>query len=124
MFCVRMMLNHSQGLDLDKLALKKRFAFVDGLSGTFLPRQGKAISAKAGNVTLTNPSLVNVFEALQNAVKTLRNTQSAKILLVVDQLDLLLATDGDAVGAVEMGELLMSLREVCSVLLKLWCLEC
>lgn len=94
------------------------------MSGLFLPRQGKAISAKAGNVTLTNPGLASVFEVIQNAVKTLRDTESAKILLVVDQLDLLLAAGGDNIGAVDMGEFLMSLREVCFVLLKLWCLEC
>lgn len=82
------------------------------MSGLFLPRQGKASSAKAGNLNLTNPGLANVCEALQNAVKTLKGTQETKIVLIMDQLDLLLAAGGDGIGAVGVGETLMSLREV------------
>lgn len=83
------------------------------MSGLFLPRQGTLTPANSGNVTLSNPGLANVSQAIRDAVKALRDTQSTKIILVVDQLDLLLAAGGDAVGAVEMGDFLMSLREVC-----------
>ncbi|CZR63932.1 uncharacterized protein PAC_13829 [Phialocephala subalpina] len=100
------------GLDLDKLAAKKRFAFVDGLSGLFLPRQQKASSAKVASNILTNLVLQNVSHEIINVAKTLRDSEGGvQVLLVVDQLDLLLAAGGDAVGAVSVGEMLMGLRE-------------
>jgi len=34
------------------------------------------------------------------------------VVLVIDQLDLLLAAGGDQIGAVAIGEMLMGLREV------------
>ncbi|KUJ14391.1 uncharacterized protein LY89DRAFT_137598 [Mollisia scopiformis] len=100
------------GLDLDKLAAKKRFVFVDGLSGLFLSKQQKASPAKGGNVTLSNSGLESVSEAIHNDAKTLRHSQgTTKIMLIVDQLDLLLAAGGDAVNAVGLGDLLLGLRE-------------
>lgn len=86
------------------------------MSGLFLPGQEKPNLRKSENnlTTFTIPSLVNVSEVIQNAIKTLKDTQgTAKIVLIVDQLDLLLAAGGDIVSAVEIGELLMNLREVC-----------
>lgn len=51
-----------------------------------------------------------------NVAKTLRDSEGgAQVLLVVDQLDLLLAAGGDAVGAVSIGEMLVGLREVCAI---------
>lgn len=105
--------------------MKKKFAFVDGLSGHFLPKQGRADPRRAGSTTSTIPSLANVSNIIQDAVKSLRDANgSAKILLIVDQLDFILAAGGDGVGAVDVGELLTSLREVRTVLVKLLSLEC
>jgi elongator complex protein 6 len=102
-----------QGLDLDKLAAKKRFQFVDGLSGLFLPKQLRAAPGRVGEKTLSDPSLASVSRDLQNAIQPLRNSEGAgKTLLVVDQLDLLLASGGDQIGSVNLGDMLMSLREV------------
>ncbi|KAF8862591.1 hypothetical protein BDZ45DRAFT_585386 [Acephala macrosclerotiorum] len=100
------------GLDLDKLAAKRRFAFVDGLGGLFLPRQQKASPAKATGKVLSNPSLQNVSQEFQYAVKALRDAKgTSRMLLVVDQLDLLLAAGGDGIGVGDVGEMLMGLRE-------------
>lgn len=102
-----------QGLDLDKLVAKKRFQFVDGLSGLFLPKQLRAAPGRVGEKTLSDPSLASVSRDLQNAIQPLRNSEGAgKTLLVVDQLDLLLASGGDQIGSVNLGDMLMSLREV------------
>ncbi len=91
--------------------------FVDGLSGLFLPRQQKTNQAKVTDITLSNPSLDKVTQEIQSAAKTLRDTQgTAKVLLVVDQLDLLLAAGGEQIDAMDVGEMLMSLREVCALI--------
>lgn len=69
-----------------------------------------------GNV-LSNPGLQIVSQEIQNAANTLRDAQGdAKVLLVVDQLDLLLAAGGDAFGVVALGEIVMGLREVYALL--------
>jgi elongator complex protein 6 len=102
-----------QGLDLEKLAAKKRFQFVDGLSGLFLPKQLRAAPGRVGEKILSEPSLASVSRELHNAAQALRNSEGAgKTLLVVDQLDLLLAAGGDQIGSVNLGDMLMSLREV------------
>ena len=102
-----------QGLDLDKLVGKKRFGFVDGLSGLFLPKEQKVRVGKLGEKIIRNPALANVSEEIQTAIESLKGGQErGKVVLVVDQLDLLLAAGGDQIGAVGLGELLMGLREV------------
>lgn len=98
---------------------------MDGLSGLFLPKQRRTDPRRAGSTTSTIPSLANVSNIIQDAVKSLRDTNgSAKILLIVDQLDLVLASGGDGVGAVDLEELLTNLREVRTVFVKQLSLEC
>jgi len=105
---------YQQGLDLEKLAAKRRFAFVDGLSGLFVPRT-RAAAGKVGEKILSSPALANVSEELVGSIRSLKDSQgeSGKILLVIDQLDLLLAAGGEQIGAVGLGDMLMGLREVC-----------
>jgi elongator complex protein 6 len=103
-----------QGLDLDKLTVKKRFQFVDGLSGLFLPKQLRAAPGRVGEKILSDPSLASVSGEVQNGIQALRNSEgTGRIILVVDQLDLLLAAGGDQIGPVSLGDMLMSLRQVC-----------
>ncbi|KAH7317650.1 hypothetical protein BKA65DRAFT_599659 [Rhexocercosporidium sp. MPI-PUGE-AT-0058] len=97
------------GLDLDKLALKKRFAFVDGLSGLFLPRQPSTAAKRGGDKALTNPDLESVAKEIRIGIEALQGT--GKVLLVIDQLDLLLAAGGEKIGAVSLEDMLMGLRE-------------
>lgn len=102
------------GLDLDKLAAKKRFVFVDGLSGLFLPTQQKLVPGRGSEKTLSSPQLDRVSVDISEAVRQLKAGQenAGKILLVIDQLDLLLAASGDKIDAVALGEMLVGLREV------------
>jgi elongator complex protein 6 len=87
---------------------------VDGLSGLFLPKQQMAMAGKSGEKILSNPAFTSVSEEIQDVIQTLKDGQEGrKIVLVIDQLDLLLATGGDQIGAVGLGEMLMGLREVC-----------
>jgi elongator complex protein 6 len=86
---------------------------VDGLSGLFLPKQQMAMVGKSGEKILSNPALTSVSEEIRDAIQTLKDGQQGhKIVLVIDQLDLLLASGGDQIGAVGLGEMLMGLREV------------
>jgi elongator complex protein 6 len=103
-----------QGIDFDKLAANRRFVFVDGLSGLFLPKQ-KPLPGKGGERTLSSPDLKTVSEEIRQAVEGLKSGQDGpgKVLLVVDQIDLLLAAGGDSVTAIALGEVFMGLREVC-----------
>jgi elongator complex protein 6 len=105
----------AQGLDLDRLAARKRFAFVDGLSGLYLSTQ--AGHARDGQRVLSSPSPKAVSAEIQQAIESLNaKDDSGRVFLVIDQLDLLLATDGEGIGSVEVGELLLELREVCTPL--------
>ncbi|TVY40437.1 hypothetical protein LOCC1_G004233 [Lachnellula occidentalis] len=98
------------GLDLEKLAAKKRFKFVDGLSGLFVPEMQKAVVGKVGEKILSNPALEHVSGDIFGSIRDLK-ADGGKILLVVDQLDLLLAAGGENIGAVSVGEMLMGLQE-------------
>ncbi|PBP28550.1 hypothetical protein BUE80_DR000559 [Diplocarpon rosae] len=100
------------GLDLDKLGIKKRFAFVDGLSGIFLPRQDVASTSRDGEKILLSKSLDSISSEIQGAIRGLKDSQgSGKVLIVIDQLDFLLAAGGEQVGVVDIGEMLLDLRE-------------
>ena len=87
---------------------------MDGLSGLFLSNSQQPMLGKSGEKILRNSALASVSEEIQNAIQTLNTGQEReKVVLIVDQLDLLLAAGGDQIGTVELGELLMALREVC-----------
>lgn len=106
----------TQGLDLEKAAAKRRFAFVDGLSGLFLPKQQKQPVKRPGAKRLVDSGLASISGEISNAIKDLG--EAGKVVLVVDQLDLLLATAGGQVGAVDITDLLTGLREVSHILLE------
>jgi elongator complex protein 6 len=102
-----------QGLDLSKLAKQKRFVFVDGLCGLFLPGAGPG---KDGEAVLRSAEPARVYEDIMGAVQSLQKIEdgshSGKVLLIVDALDLLLATAGVNASSVGLGDMLMDLREV------------
>lgn len=99
-----------QGLDLDKLATKRRFAFLDGLSGLFLGRTKSRMGTGGAN-TLQSDELENIRSSLKSTVHALQ-ADGGKVVLVIDQLDLLLATSGDKMSIVALGDMLMDLRLV------------
>lgn len=90
----------------------KKFGFVDGLSGLYLPAQ-KPLPRGGGQKVLLHPNLEAISRQIQQAVQQLNGQDDqSRVLLVIDQLDLLLATGGTQVGAVEVGDMLLGLREV------------
>lgn len=71
---------------------------------------------RGGQTVLSNPDLTAVSEEILKAVEMLKSQDdSSRVLLVIDQLDLLLATSGERIGAVDIEEMLLGLREVCSL---------
>ncbi|KAL5353435.1 hypothetical protein ACLOAV_001471 [Pseudogymnoascus australis] len=88
----------NQGLDLDKLAAKKRFAFIDGLSELYL-EPAKSKVGTSGAIAVRGNELGNIHNTVKNTLKELQ-TGSGKVVLVIDQLDLLLATSGDKLDTV------------------------
>ena len=95
------------------MAAQKRFAFVDGLSGLFLPGTGPG---KDGEVVLRSAELRKVYEDISGVVRSLKNgrdgSDCGKVVLVIDALDLLLVTAGANASSVGLGDMLMDLREV------------
>jgi hypothetical protein len=62
---------------------------------------------------LKSPELGKVREEILDAVKSLRGPDgSGKVMLVIDQLDLLLVTGGQDVTSTAIGEMLMDIRQV------------
>lgn len=100
-----------QGLDLEKLAAKKRFKQVAGLTSMFVPGRQKALVGKAEENALSNPALEPVSREIMGSIQNLKEG-GGRILLVIDQLDLLLAAGGEHVSAVGLGDMLMCFREV------------
>ncbi|KAH8601666.1 hypothetical protein B0O99DRAFT_680792 [Bisporella sp. PMI_857] len=95
------------GLDLDKLAAKRRFLFLDGLTGLYLPRTKP--SSQSGEKTLQDPSLKSIEAELNQAIQGL-SEGGGKVVLLVDQFDSFLATNGQ-VNDVELNYMLLGLRE-------------
>lgn len=66
---------------------------------------------RAGQKVLSDPDLTAISKEIQHAIEMYSQDGASRILLVIDQLDLLLATGGDRVSAVEIEEMLMGMRE-------------
>lgn len=85
---------------------------MDGLTGLFLP---KISAVRSEENTLCSPEFAAVSREIQRAIQGLKDTDESNIVLVIDQLDLLLAVGGGQIGAVNLGEMLMGLREVSDI---------
>ena len=96
--------------------MQSRFAFVDGLSGLFLPASKEAMPEGEEKLIMRSAQLRMVYEDIFSAVRTLKRLQkepqTRKILLIIDNIDLLLATAGMNASAVRLGDMLMDLQEV------------
>ncbi|RFU23893.1 hypothetical protein B7463_g12444, partial [Scytalidium lignicola] len=100
------------GVDLEKLSTQNRFAFVDGLSALFQSQGRPAVLEKGRTTVLLNADLSALSKDMEKTIQQLRDSQhQGKVLLVIDQLDLLLAAGGDAITPVNLGDLMISLRE-------------
>lgn len=101
------------GVDLDAAGRKGRFVYVDGLTGLFLPGSGYEDKAPAWTVRLTSPRIEDVSRAVQSVMDEIA-ARGGSVVLLMDQLDLLLAAaEGEATG-LRLGEMMLDLREVSS----------
>ncbi|KAI9163367.1 hypothetical protein HJFPF1_04975 [Paramyrothecium foliicola] len=94
------------GLDLDTLSKAGRFAYVDGLTGLFT---GEAGGSNDGSRRVLRSSKVADVAAVIEA--SLGDVRTSKRILIVDQLDLLLAATEDDVTSLALQNMLLSLRE-------------
>jgi hypothetical protein len=95
-----------QGLDLDKLTAKKNFSFVDGLDGIYVSQPQNQKTMK---------STEQIIHSIRNAIRSLQRTSNGgKTILIIDQMDLLLALSGEELGPVQLSDILLDLREVCT----------
>ncbi|KAH6973608.1 hypothetical protein BKA56DRAFT_659470 [Ilyonectria sp. MPI-CAGE-AT-0026] len=98
------------GLDLDALSRAGRVIFVDGLTGLVT---GDASPAPASAVrkerVLRSSKVVDIKKELEAAVADLRTTRK---VLVVDQLDTLLAITDETTTSLTLQNLLLSLRSI------------
>jgi elongator complex protein 6 len=111
------------GTDLDAAGRKGRVVFVDGLTGLFVPpnARGEPGGVRTGRegwcVTLGSGRLEDVRRVMNGVVDQVRSAGGGdggerKVVLVVDQLDLLLAAgEGGGMGVV-VGDMLAEWREV------------
>ncbi|KAK7743811.1 hypothetical protein SLS53_003830 [Cytospora paraplurivora] len=109
------------GLNLETLTAQGRFYFVDGLSRLFLDGTGGGAAANAGAGRgayghLESPRIADVARTLGAAVAQLQAGAGAgagRVVLVLDQPDVLLAAAGagDGVTGTALGELILDLRE-------------
>ncbi|PNP51154.1 hypothetical protein THARTR1_08216 [Trichoderma harzianum] len=96
------------GLDLDGLSRAGKFSFVDGLTGLLSGGQGSESPGDKGRI-LKNGKLDDVRRGIEAAIGDVR--LGSKVL-IVDQLDELLAISGeDDVTGLALEGMLFSLRE-------------
>ncbi|KYK59772.1 hypothetical protein DCS_00906 [Drechmeria coniospora] len=95
------------GFDLDTLDRAGRFTFVDGLTGLFA---APSCSDARKEAPLRSPALVDVRRAIEVAMAKVNAT---KTVLIVDQVDALLAAAGPSAGVTSLSlqNMLLSLRE-------------
>lgn len=100
------------GIDWSKQVNNSRLVFVDGLTELFLPASKSAGSAQAvrdGVITLHGADLKKIYETIIFAIETLGQ---GRVVLVIDQLDLLLAAGGNTFSSNALGDMVMNLRQV------------
>ncbi|KAK8099386.1 uncharacterized protein PG998_012627 [Apiospora kogelbergensis] len=103
------------GVDLDASSKKGKFVFVDGLSKLFSggpSAHGVSSPADASGKVLSNSTLHELRKQLAEAVTQLRQqSQSSKIVLILDSPDLLLAATGKTMTGAALQDLLLDIRE-------------
>lgn len=108
-----------QGIDLSQQAQKGRFAFVDGLSKLFSPPGPP--TPQTGNTAVQLSAaggIKGVAASIAQVIKQL-SIAGGKPLLILENPDFLLAAV-EGVGALDMGDMILELREV--VILLCFCL--
>jgi hypothetical protein len=99
----------AQGIDLTAYGAKDRFTFVDGLSKLFSPSTPGPSSAAAGALSAKG-GIKGIMNGISQAVRRL-TAGGGKPLLILENPEFLSAAL-ESVGVVEMGDMVMELREV------------
>lgn len=96
--------------------MKKRFMFIDGLSSLFLSSNTRAAPREDPSLIQGN-DLARIASKIKGAIQALK-VQGGNVVLVIDQLDFLLASSNgqDGITPSTLGEMLMELRQVCGTL--------
>ncbi|KAI1451219.1 hypothetical protein F4805DRAFT_161512 [Annulohypoxylon moriforme] len=104
------------GIDLDVLARKGNFIFIDGLIGLFHTSQAHATKyppdSAPGKKVLSHISLQQLYKELGDAVTRVQHSSvEQKTVLIVDQLDTFLAASGGEISSQELRDTLLDIRE-------------
>lgn len=105
-----------KGHDLDSLNRSKRFIFVDGLTGLYVP-DGEPATGGGRDHVLRGGKMEDVKRGLEKAIADV-SKDGRRVVLVVDGMDAWLAMGG--VGALGALNVLNSLREVSFFLSFFW----
>jgi elongator complex protein 6 len=108
------------GLDLDAAARSNRFVFIDGLTGLFSGDQAKnpGMGSSSGRLGDGNPKAERILRSsrladVQAGINAaLAQLQTSRKILVIDQIDALLAASEEDVTSAAVSSMLLSLREV------------
>lgn len=110
-----------QGVDLEALRKNGRFHFIDGLSQLFLDDASTIVKPAAAQEALTSQRLEGIAQSLSVAVDQLRaRGTGGKVIMIMDQPDLLLAATGDEVTGAALRDVLLDVREVSAISFTLW----
>lgn len=107
------------GLDLDAATRSNRFVFVDALTGLFSDNgPATGIGSNSGRLSDGNVKADRVLKSsritdVQAGINAaLAQLQTSRKILVVDQIDVLLAASEEDVTSAAVSSMLLSLREV------------
>ncbi|KAI0886103.1 uncharacterized protein GGS22DRAFT_159895 [Annulohypoxylon maeteangense] len=104
------------GIDLDALARKAKFVFIDGLADIFHKPQTSTTKRSpeitSGKKVLSGITLQLLNKELGDAISSVqRSSSEQKTVLIIDHLDLLLAASGGEVSSPGLQEMLLGIRE-------------
>lgn len=110
------LLTYNQGLDLDALSRTGRFTFVDGLTGLYSSAQPAArpsVPTARKERVLRSTNVADVKKEVEGAIADLRTSRK---VLIIDQLDALLAITDESTTGLALQNLVLSLCSVSSPL--------
>ncbi|KAI1017884.1 hypothetical protein LB504_004207 [Fusarium proliferatum] len=98
----------SQGLDLDALSRAGRFTFIDGFSGLYGEAKNGVLGTRKER-TLRSTELADIKREIEGAITDLR---ASRKILIIDQLDALLAVTDDSTTSLTLQDAVLSLRSL------------
>jgi elongator complex protein 6 len=108
------------GLDLMAHGRAGRFIFGEGLTGGLFT-DTTTTEPTGWMISMNTAVLGNVKTMLEESIEKLK-TGGSRVVLIIDQIDLLLAAGGESISVKEVREMLLDLREVCFKFLSSSCL--